>query len=598
MKSLTALDIYFVKQELDALTNAKVDKIYQPDEDTLILQLHKDGKRLIKILLPGFIFMSKTKSVGEQLKFATFLRKHLTNYRLIDIQQKKFERILEFEFALNDKKILIIELFSKGNVILCDDSYKILSALKFQAWKDRTIRPNEQYKYPPAATNPFNLGINELTSTINKSEKDSIVKILAIELSFGGVYAEEICLLAEIDKSKKILNTQEIKALHKVIQQLKKEKIKANISENGAFPFALASFKEGKLFDTFSEAIEEYLENMPKETGISKEQERLTKLLEIQKNQLENIKISAEEEKEKANLIYNNYQKINALLQLKDLDKIQDNPKVKSIDKKEKTFTIEIENADITLNINKSIDQNAAVYYEKAKHQKNKMPGAEAAIKKTIERLKKAEVKEVKTEKTIERKREWYEKFRWFISSEGFLVIGGRDATTNDIIVKKHLDKNDLVFHTELRGSPFAVIKAENKNIGQKTIDEAAIFCASNSKQWDAKLAMSDVYCIKPDQVKKELGLPKGTFMIYGKRTYLKPVLKLAIGIADDGKVICAPIDAVKANCKNMILINQGDVKKSDIAKKIKKRFESELKIKINLDEIMQVLPPGNCAIQ
>ena len=57
MKSLTALDIYFVKQELDALTNAKVDKIYQPDEDTLILQLHKDGKKLIKIVLPGFIFI-------------------------------------------------------------------------------------------------------------------------------------------------------------------------------------------------------------------------------------------------------------------------------------------------------------------------------------------------------------------------------------------------------------------------------------------------------------------------------------------------------------------------------------------------------------
>ncbi len=597
MKSLSALDICFVKQELDSLLNAKLDKIYQPDEDTLILQLHKDGKKLVKIALPGFIFISKTKSIGEQLKFATFLRKHLTNYRLAKIEQKNFERILEFEFSLNDRKILIVELFSKGNVILCDESYKILSALKFQAWKDRTIRPSEQYKYPPAAADPFKLRLDSLAKLIKDSGRDSIVKILAIELSFGGIYAEEICMKSSIDKSKKILNDSEIKALHKAIQQLKKEKMHANITDIGVFPFALATLKEKSAFSTFSEAIEEYLENIPKETGIGKEQERLTRLLEVQKKQLSEIEKTAEEETEKANLIYSNYQRINDILQLKDLEKINQNAAVKSIDKKEKAFTIEVENKDITLNINKSIDQNAAVYYEKAKHQKNKRPGAESAIKKTIEKIKKAEVQEVKKERAVERKRDWYEKFRWFISSEGFLVIAGRDATTNDIIIKKHMEKNDLVFHTELKGSPFVVIKAENKEIGKTTIDEAAIFCAANSKQWEAKLAMSDVYCIKPDQVKKEFGLPKGTFMIYGKRTYLKPILRLAIGIINDGKVMCAPIDSVKANCKNIVIISQGDVKKSDIAKKIKKRFEEELKIKINLDEIMQVLPPGDCAL-
>ena len=53
-----------------------------------------------------------------------------------------------------------------------------------------------------------------------------------------------------------------------------------------------------------------------------------------------------------------------------------------------------------------------------------------------------------------QKKREWYEKFHWFFSSEGFLCVGGKDATSNEVIIKKHLEKNDLVLHTDMAGSP------------------------------------------------------------------------------------------------------------------------------------------------
>ena len=597
MRELTSLDLYFVKQELMNLIGAKVDKIYQPDENTLILQLHKEGKQLIKVILPNSIFLAKEKSAGRQLNFSIFLRKHLSNCRLTSIVQKDFERILELEFQLNDKRILIIELFSKGNIIFCDSSYNIISALKEQTWKDRTIKKNELYKYPPAKTNPFDLSLNRLAKAIIESKKDSIVKTLAIDLSFSGIYAEEICLASNIDKNKIPINDLEIKNIYATIQKIKNLKINPNAINHEAFPFELKLYenKEKVYFPTFSEAIEENIAYQP--PRLSKEKEKLTKLLEIQKKQLEHIKLVIEEETEKANLIYNNYQLINSLLQQRDLDKMKQDSLVKEINKKDKTFTMALKGSNLTLNINQSIDVNASFYYEKAKRMKHKLAGAEKAITMTLEKLKKSDIIEVKKEKPAERKREWYEKFRWFISSDGFLVISGSDATTNDIIVKKHLEKNDLVFHTELKGSPFVVIKSNNNLISQNTIEEAAIFCAANSMQWSAKLAASDVYYVGPDQLKKELGLPKGTFMIHGKRTYLKPVLQLAIGVTNDTKIMCAPINAVKSNCKNMIIIKQGDMKKSDIAKKIKKRFEDELKIKINLDEIMQALPPGECSI-
>jgi len=117
--------------------------------------------------------------------------------------------------------------------------------------------------------------------------------------------------------------------------------------------------------------------------------------------------------------------------------------------------------ARLILDIKKSVEQNAAVYFEKAKKSRKKLEGAKKALKKIQNRLEllkekkdKNSLTEKRTEKT-QRKKEWYEKFRWFFSSEGFLCIGGRDATTNDIIIKKHADKNDIVFHTDMAGSPF-----------------------------------------------------------------------------------------------------------------------------------------------
>src|SRR3989338_6650919 len=117
--------------------------------------------------------------------------------------------------------------------------------------------------------------------------------------------------------------------------------------------------------------------------------------------------------------------------------------------------------AIIELDLTKDVNANAAVYFEKAKKCRHKLKGAEEALAKSKEKLSQLlkknskELEKAEKEVKIEREKKWYEKFRWFISSEGFLCIGGRDATSNEIIIKKHTEKNDIVFHTEAPGSPF-----------------------------------------------------------------------------------------------------------------------------------------------
>ena len=256
----------------------------------------------------------------------------------------------------------------------------------------------------------------------------------------------------------------------------------------------------------------------------------------------------------------------------------------------------------IKLDVRKTIDQNAAVYYEKAKKAKKKIEGAQKALEEArqklikVEKEKQKELDKIESEekekqKLSERKKHWYERFRWFISSNGFLCVGGRDATTNDIIVKKHCEKGDLVFHTEIPGSPFFVIKAEGKKIDDKTKQEVAQATASFSRAWRMGINITEVYCVEPEQLKHEMGLPKGTFMVYGKREYFSPNLHLAIGITADGAIMAGPPDAIQANCVQFVFIVQGSVKTSDIAKKIKKTMGGDV------DEILRALPPGTAKI-
>ena len=255
----------------------------------------------------------------------------------------------------------------------------------------------------------------------------------------------------------------------------------------------------------------------------------------------------------------------------------------------------------ISLDIKKSIEKNAAVYFEKAKKARKKLEGAKKALKKIqnkLELLKEKKNKESLTEKRAEkipRKKEWYEKFRWFFSSEGFLCIGGRDATTNDIIIKKYSDKEDIVFHTDMAGSPFFVIKAAKKKIGSKTMEETAQATASYSRAWRLGLSSLDVFYVRPDQLTKEANsgeyIAKGAFMVKGKTNYMHPILEVAIGIKEN-RIIGGPVNAIKTNSDKFIVLKQGKEKTSEIAKKIKKIIDG------SIDEITLFIPAGGSRIQ
>jgi len=247
----------------------------------------------------------------------------------------------------------------------------------------------------------------------------------------------------------------------------------------------------------------------------------------------------------------------------------------------------------INLDLRKSIEENASTYFEQAKKARSKIQGAEQAI----ERARKAQKKDIVVESKKQapkkiRKRAWYEKFKWFMTSQDKLVIAGRDATTNEMIIKKHVEPEDIIFHTDVPGSPFVVIKGKPT---EEEIKEAANFCASHSRAWKANLSAPELYWVNPDQVTKEAKageyMVKGSFMVYGKRNYVEGEMRLAACQYED-KIMIGPVSAIEHHTKDYVIIRQGDIKPSDLAKQIMKQLGGEP------DDIIPGLPSGGCRLE
>ena len=250
---------------------------------------------------------------------------------------------------------------------------------------------------------------------------------------------------------------------------------------------------------------------------------------------------------------------------------------------------------DITLAIEKSLEQNAAVYYEKAKILRQKIDGLKAALGKTAETLSTTETKMPR--KTIPHyqpppAKKWFEKFRWFYTTSSKLAIGGRDATTNDILIKKHLEAHDLVFHTDIAGSPFFILKG-GEHTSQDDL-EVAQATALFSRAWRGGISEVKVYYVEAGQVSQTAPsgeyLTKGGFMIYGKKNYLAANLEGGITIRD-GMLMCGPWEALKAYPLAIRFV-PGDTKPSDAAKILKKRLSYD-----DLDAIIRALPAGGIKI-
>ena len=180
----------------------------------------------------------------------------------------------------------------------------------------------------------------------------------------------------------------------------------------------------------------------------------------------------------------------------------------------------------------------------------------------------------------ISLKKKWFEKYIWSMSTNDFLIVGGKDARTNELIIKKYTTKDDMIFHADIRGSPFVILKEGlSKNADYIDIYDAAYITASYSKAWQLGLSSIAVYYVKKDQLSKRPPpgeyIRMGSFMIYGKRNYIKSVpLMLYVAITQiDGfnKIFIGSESTVKKHsvAREVFKLVPGDFPRGSVAKKI-----------------------------
>ena len=728
-RELTSVDCAALVRELGAYEGAKVDKAYLYGEDLLRLKLRDFERGRLELLVevgdPKRAHLSAPERVpdapGRPPNFAMMLRNRISGADFAGVEQFEFDRILTFHFEREDGDTHIVaELFGDGNIAVCDGNYEVVGCLETVRLKSRTVAPGALYDYPSSRFNPMDVDRETFDARMEGSDTD-VVRTLATQLNFGGLWAEELCTRAGVEKTVDIADADpsDYEALYREIDRLRTvlrsgefdPRVYFAADEDGdgdgdgggedgtrrtseasdgddaegrrvdATPVPLEERESLRTeqFSTFNDALDDYFYFFEEEsdTGGSsgagddrpdfdEEIAKYERIIAQQEGAIEDFEEDAQAEREKAELLYSRYDLVDDVISAIRNARSEDTPwddiaarfeegadrgieaarAVESVDGAQGTVTLDVEGTRVTVDPSMGVEKNADRLYQEAKRIEGKKEGALEAIEDTREQLADANARKerwsaddaggetdaganadaddegevdwlARGSVPVRRDEQWYERFRWFHTSDGFLVIGGRNADQNEAIVKKYMERGDRFFHTQAHGAPATVLKATGPSEAAKDVDfpdrsleEAAQFAISYSSVWKDGHFAGDVYMVDPDQVSKtpESGeyVEKGSFVVRGDRTYFRDTpVGCAVGIAVEpqSQVLGGPPSAVESRTVTSIEVEPGQYAQNDIAKMLYREFRSRftdetfVRKVASPDRIQEFLPAGGSRI-
>ncbi len=719
-REMTSIDLTALVTELGRYEGAKVDKAYLYDDDLLRLKLRDFDRGRVELLVEvGEVKRAHVAAAehvpdapGRPPNFAMMLRNRLNGADFAGVEQYEFDRILVFHFERGDADTsIVVELFGQGNVAVLDENGEVVQSLDTVRLKSRTVAPGAQYEFPQSRINPLTVSYEAFAMKMDDSDTD-VVRTLATQLNFGGLYGEELCTRAGIEKTLDIADAgeDEYRKLYDALQRLKEplqtgqfdprvyeeivddedgedegegtqtDEPVTRVVDVTPFPLEERSDLNSAGFDSFDAALDDYFYRLELDADepsggsggggrqrpdFESQIEKQERIIQQQQGAIEGFDEQAEQEREKGESLYANYELVDEILSTVRSARDEGVPwdeigetleagaeqgipaaeAVEGVDGATGTVTISLNGHRIDLDVSMGVEKNADNLYTEAKRVQEKKEGALAAIEDTREELEAAKKRRDEWEAAdsdveqdgddddegeereidwlsrasipIRQNEQWYERFRWFETSDGFLVIGGRNADQNEEIVKKYISKHDLFFHTQAHGGPVTVIKAtgpsepaRNVDIPEQSREEAAQFAVSYSSIWKEGRFADDAYMVHPDQVSKtpESGeyIEKGSFVVRGDRTYYNDVAaELAVGIACEPytRVIGGPPSAIEDRAVTSIRLQPGRYAQNDMAKmcyrKLRERFEDQSFVRkvASADRIQEFLSPGGSEI-
>jgi predicted ribosome quality control (RQC) complex YloA/Tae2 family protein len=690
-RELSSVDIAALVAELGAYEGAKVDKAYLYEDGLVRLRMRDFDRGRVELLLsvedPKYVRVADPERVpdapGRPPNFAMMLRNRIANADLVDVSQYEFDRIVTLEFDRDgERTTLVVELFGDGNLAVLDGAGEVVDSLATVRLKSRTVAPGAPYEYPDSRLDPLAVSYDAFRARMEESDTD-VVRTLATKVNFGGLYAEEVCARAGVEKTLAVADADDetyetlYEAVERLAADLRERRLDPRVYEEDGrvvdvapFPLAEREGLDAEPHDSFAAAVDAYFDRLaaedeatetagePERPDFEAEIAKFERIVEQQEGAIEEFAAEAERERERAEAIYARYdlvdevlttvrearaegrswEEIEATLRAGAERGIAAAEAVAGVDAAEGTVTVRVEDLTVELDPSEGVEHNADRLYTEAKRIEEKRAGAEEALAETRERLAAVREREAawsaededdegdededdegdvdwlaRSSVPVRTAEHWYERFRWFHTSDGFLVVGGRDADQNEALVKKYLEGNDRFFHAQAHGGPVTVLKATGPSEPSREVEipdrsraEAAAFAVSYSSVWKDGRFAGDAYEVDPSQVSKtpESGeyVEKGAFVVRGERAYHRDVAcEVAVGVrvAEETRVVGGPPAAVEPRVETSVRLRPGRYAQNDAAKLVYREFrdrfrdQSFVRKVASPDRIQEFLPPG-----
>lgn len=569
------ITIAALKNELDNnIIGGRIDKIYQPENDEIILNIRSFGNAF-KLLLtanpsnPKFHFTNIQKNnPATPPLFCMVLRKHLQSGKIIKIEQVNFDRIINIYIeGLNEMgdysvKKLILEIMGRhSNIILTDENNIILDSIKHISHDKSSVRevlPGKEYDLPPQQDkiNPMDLDANNFYNFINNNQSKKIQNI--IYQSYTGispVIASELCYRASINTADvpSEIDNSNIRILYskfyEMIEDIKNNNFKPVIIKSSKklmdfSPFYMEQFKGYDIveYDSMSETVEKYYETKDFSYRINQKTQDLRHLISqniercVRKKEIQ-IKTLNDIENREEKRLYGELLTANIYSIQKGMSSIT----------LPNFYSENMENIEIPLDSDLTPSENAQKYFKAYNKAKRTYEALQSQIASNDDELayldgvltsvgnctNEQDIKEIRNElreggylkkvknsnnkKNIKKSKPLH-----YISSDGFDIYVGKNNVQNDELTLKFARSRDIWMHTKVIPGSHVIVVTNGEIVPNSTLNEAANLAAYYSKARESSLVPVD-YTEKRN-VKKPNGAKPGLVIYETNQTaYVTP---------------------------------------------------------------------------
>jgi len=643
---LSGIELHYLVNKISSKITSSyyVSNISSITKNSILLKLHHPTESDINLIVStkGIWITSKKYKQMEENQLLSILSREIERAKINSVSQPGSERIFFLHFINKDNKErkLVIEIFGKGNIILCDESMKILWILNPVEVRHRILKTGLEYVLPPnRGEDVFQVTLEGMKkSRQTQPENTDLVRWLSKCTSLPRKYVEEILLNSKIsEKYANYLSDNDVETIYNKTKEITSKVLDETNHEPSiivdklglaidASPIAMSGDSNSKKVESYMDGIDQVLSNEIISIGRSlKTEETDRKIMELEHDLEEQNKAKEQVITRSQNLRRVAHELMN--LSSMGIEDMNDSTVRNLLENNDSNIVMEngitylnIENERIKFE--SSIPKSSSLLFSRAKELERGAINIDKASEELRLRVEKLQNQTQKIHEKIQfsklESKQWYERYRWFVTSDGYLVIGGRDASSNSAIIRKYMTENDIIFHAEIHGSPFFLVKNVNNQEKQNSgyVEETAQATISFSRAWKDGLSSGDAYWVFPNQVKKGAPtgqfLPKGSFVIEGKRNFCRGIeLKLSIGLVQIEKkysIVCGPLNAVRKRSLVFASLLPGGTDQMNLAKRVKSEFVraisefdqslAEFCKKISLDEFIRMLPPGQSKIE